>query len=238
MQCYNVVLALSWLQDLADGVVLYENDALMALAEAESGDVQGQHITSLASMNSIIARDLLPHLCPAEQICDLGELLQRISPLPSHKFAQIFSAGLRQRFNYESETTTKLIMDSLRRLPRSPRNSQNLFSARCVVRGILEVSEQLKLELLERLGGAMPVKSAPIDLQTSPQPLKTTPSSRVSIVMNWRRITKVFRKVYHQAQQKYASRMFLHWYENFGFGADVFAEAFETLGSVVKSYEL
>jgi hypothetical protein len=26
-------------------------------------------------------------------------------------------------------------------------------------------------------------------------------------------------------------------YENFGFGADVFAEAFETLGSVVKSYE-
>ena len=157
------------------------------------------------------ARDLIPHLCP-EQICDFGELLQTISPLPSHKFAQIFSAGLRQRFNYESETTTKLIMDSLRRLPRSPRNSQNLFSARCVVRGVLEVSQQLKLELLERLGGAMPIKSAPIDLQTSPQPLKTSPSSRVSIVMNWRRITKVFRDVYHQAQQKYASRMFLHWY--------------------------
>lgn len=235
MQCYNVVLALSWLQDLADGVVLYENDALMALAEAESADAQHE-TTSLASMNSIIARDLIPHLCP-EQICDFGELLQTISPLPSHKFAQIFSAGLRQRFNYESETTTKLIMDSLRRLPRSPRNSQNLFSARCVVRGVLEVSQQLKLELLERLGGAMPIKSAPIDLQTSPQPLKTSPSSRVSIVMNWRRITKVFRDVYHQAQQKYASRMFLHWYENFGFGADVFAEAFETLGSVVKSYE-
>jgi len=157
------------------------------------------------------ARDLIPHLCP-EQICDFGELLQTISPLPSHKFAQIFSAGLRQRFNYESETTTKLIMDSLRRLPRSPRNSQNLFSARCVVRGVLEVSQQLKLELLERLGGAMPIKSAPIDLQTSPQPLKTSPSSRVSIVMNWRRITKVFHDVYHQAQQKYASRMFLHWY--------------------------
>ena len=80
------------------------------------------------------------------------------------------------------------------------------------MRGVLDVSQQLKLELLERLGGAMPIKSAPIDLQTSPQPLKTSPSSRVSIVMNWRRITKVFREVYHQAQQKYASRMFLHWY--------------------------
>ena len=64
MQCYNVVLALSWLQDLADGVVLYENDALMALAEAESAELRDrEEKTSLASMNNIIAcYDLLSNM--------------------------------------------------------------------------------------------------------------------------------------------------------------------------------
>lgn len=75
MQCYNVVLALSWLQDLADGVVLYENDALMALAEAESADAQGHETTSLASMNSIIAcYDLLSKML---SMCFYGSMLVR-----------------------------------------------------------------------------------------------------------------------------------------------------------------
>jgi hypothetical protein len=74
MQFYNVVLALSWLQDLADGVVLYENDALMALAEAESADAQHE-TTSLASMNSIIAcYDLLSKML---SMCFYGSMLVR-----------------------------------------------------------------------------------------------------------------------------------------------------------------
>lgn len=53
MQCYNVLLSLSWLADLSDAVFLYENDAL--ITEAMNGesdkDTPGP---SLTTMNGII----------------------------------------------------------------------------------------------------------------------------------------------------------------------------------------
>ena len=160
------------------------------------------------------ARDLLPHFCPAESICDFGAFLPSV--LPQQKFLQLFSAGIRQRLNYESETTTRLVLDSLRRLPRSLRKSENLLSARCVVRGLSELHvKNLKMELVERLGGAVTWKTTPLHLHANPQALKSTPSSRISIMMNWKRITKVFRDIHQQARQKYASRMFLHWWLGF-----------------------
>eukprot|EP00438_Fugacium_kawagutii_P026397 Skav216155 [mRNA] locus=scaffold3788:74687:92825:+ [translate_table: standard] len=200
-----------------DGVAepLWSRSLQLLRQQAEA--CHGAHLGAWAARErptSRPARDLIPHLCPAEEICDFAELLRTISPLPSHKFAQIFSAGVRQRFNYESETMSKVILDSVKRcLPRSARNSQNVLSAKCAVHGVLQVSQDLKLELLERLGGAAPLKSQAMDLKSWPHPLKSAPSARVSILMNWRRITKTFRELYQQAQQKYASRMFLHWYD-------------------------
>lgn len=114
--------------------------------------------------------------------------------------------------NYESETTTRLVLDSLRRLPRSLKKSENLLSARCVIRGLSELHlKNLKMELVERLGGAVRWKTTALHLYANPQALKSTPSSRISMMMNWKRITKVFRDIHQQARQKYASRMFLHW---------------------------
>lgn len=72
-----------------------------------------------------------------------------------------------------------MILDSVKRLPRSARNSQNVLSAKCAVRGVLEVSQHLKLELLERLGGAAPLKSEAMDLKSWPHPLKSAPTARV-----------------------------------------------------------
>ena len=157
------------------------------------------------------ARDLLPHFCPADSICDFGALLPSV--LPQQKFLQLFSAGIRQRLNYESETTTRLVLDSLRRLPRSLKKSENLLSARCVIRGLSELHlKTLKMELVERLGGAVRWKTTALHLYANPQALKSPPSSRISMMMNWKRITKVFRDIHQQARQKYASRMFLHWW--------------------------
>ncbi|CAK9061433.1 unnamed protein product [Durusdinium trenchii] len=135
MQCYNVLLSLSWLQDLADGVLLYENDSLMALSEAEQASgASGFESTSLASMNGIIARDLIPHLCP-DQVCDLSELLS-VAPVGSMKFAQLFSAGVKPP-RYETQTTTKAVLEALGGTVRlRSRGDGNVLAARCVVRGM------------------------------------------------------------------------------------------------------
>ena len=54
MQCYNVLLSLSWLADLSDAVFLYENDAL--ITEAMNGDSSDRDTPgpSLTTMNGII----------------------------------------------------------------------------------------------------------------------------------------------------------------------------------------
>ncbi|CAJ1342281.1 unnamed protein product [Effrenium voratum] len=237
MQCYNVMLALLWLQESADGIILYENDSLMAMAEAEataqqSSGSQALQGTSLACMNSIIARDLTPHLCPA-QSADAGDLLTVISPLASHKFAQAYSGAVRS--SHEVEITTKSVVEALRRMPRVARNSRNILAARAVVRGV--PSLEIKAELLERLGGAVSWQPFPVEVQLSQQPLKSAPASRTSLLVNWKRVTKVLRAVHQQACQKYSSRMFLHWYENYGFGQDIFAEAFEVVERIISNYE-
>ena len=82
-----------------------------------------------------------------------------------------------------------------------------------MIRGLSELHlRNLKMELVERLGGAVRWKTTPLHLYANPQALKSTPSSRISMMMNWKRITKVFRDIHQQARQKYASRMFLHWW--------------------------
>ena len=107
MQCYNVLLALNWLQDLADGVLLYENDSLLSQVEAD-----GSADASLKAMNQLVARDLVPHLCPPEHLGDVSELKQLTTR--EHKVLQAFSGELK----------------SLLRLPRT-----QIIKGRAVLRG-------------------------------------------------------------------------------------------------------
>lgn len=45
-------------------------------------------VSEMVKWQGIIARDLIPHLCP-DQVCDLSELLS-VAPVGSMKFAQLF----------------------------------------------------------------------------------------------------------------------------------------------------
>eukprot|EP00913_Durusdinium_trenchii_P018261 g17158.t1 len=139
--------------DLADGVLLYENDSLMALSEAEQASgASGFESTSLASMNGIIARDLIPHLCSFE-----AEALAEAA-FPAAFFARAIPSCIRRRMDF------RFLAVSLR-------------------------------------------------------------------------VAKPLREAHQQACRKYSSRMFLHWYESYGFGAEDFAEAFETLETIITTYD-
>mmetsp|Transcript_88755 Transcript_88755/g.286814 ORF Transcript_88755/g.286814 Transcript_88755/m.286814 type:complete len:401 (-) Transcript_88755:396-1598(-) len=82
VQCFNALLALATLQEVADGVLLYENDRLMALASdgkgrggpsrappasggARAAEALGSDAgASLMAMNEVITSDLSALLCP------------------------------------------------------------------------------------------------------------------------------------------------------------------------------
>ena len=236
MQSYNVILSLACIQEVADGLLLYENDSLLASADTNSADHMAG--ASLASMNSILVRDLVPHLCPDSQPADLGELVSATVPLPCHKIMQAFSGEVLSSLGPPS--SPKPVIEALR-LPRSARNSGNLIAARAVVRSapkqLVSANSALRDELLDRLGGAVPWQPFALDVCCSTQPLRSAPASRASILTNWKRVTHSLRGVYSRACSKYASRMFLHWYETYGFGPDGFAQAFEVVESIIHDYE-
>ena len=112
MQSYNVILRPpSCMQEIADGIVLYENDMLLASAD-DSKTAEYSSGASLASMNSVLVRDLVPHLCPDSLPADLGEVLSAAVPLPSHKIVQAFSGEVLSSLGPPS--SPKPVIDALR----------------------------------------------------------------------------------------------------------------------------
>lgn len=106
-QCFNALLALATLQEVTDGILLYENDRLlqtMALnpprrsatnpqgaMSAIQQEAPGSDLgASLMAMNSLITCDLAPLLCPpsASHPFDVGDLLAASCPMPTHRFLQ------------------------------------------------------------------------------------------------------------------------------------------------------
>lgn len=244
LQSYNSLLALSSLQELADGVVLYENDRLLAMAERVAGKVAvGSDPlaggASLASMNAVIVRDLVPFLCPASPAMpfDLGSLLSSVCPMPTHRFVQAFSAEL------AAPCEPRQLLDSLgRTMPRVAKDSGSVLAAHAVVRGSqgqqASDANALGADLLDRMGGSVAWQALGLDMQPNAPALRSAPAStRISVLTNWKRSAQVIGSVVSQARQKYAARMFLHWYERYGFEPDVFAHAFEVLDDVVMNYK-
>lgn len=259
MQCYNVLLALAALQELSDGILLYENDWLLSSAEGRtaqsitsssvaSGEEEQKpwlRGTSLESMNNVVARGLVPLLCPALDAAplDLGDLLAGVVPMATHKFMQTFSAEVSGP--HGPPCGIKPVFDALARAtPKTQRcASGNVIAAYGTVRGMPNNvlgsgTKTLQSDLLERLGGAVPWQPFAGELRCSHVPLRQAPASaRISVVANWKRTAQVLEAISLRARQKYASRMFLQWYDHYNFGPETFAQAFEVVDEVIANYD-
>jgi len=161
--------------------------------------------------------------------------------MATHKFGQAFSGEVSA---LGTKPDIKAVMDALARFaPRSLRSGGgNVLAAHGIARGVpqstMDLSAQgLQTSLLERLGGAVSWQPFSAELRCSCSPLRSAPSfTRMSVVVNWKRISQVLASVSQRARLKYDSRMFLHWYERYGFGHDSFTQAFEVLEDVIGNY--
>lgn len=153
LQCLNSALALSALQELADGVLLYENDRLLAGAEAAPRRHSGAHSTAsstlpelpaaglgatFAAMNNIVVDDLVPFVCPPNtaQPFDLADLLAGVCPTTTHPFAQTFSGqakSTRQASDIKNAMTA--LVQAAPRVPRIPVANGSVLGSRAVIRG-------------------------------------------------------------------------------------------------------
>lgn len=246
-QSLNAILALASLQESADGIILCENDRLLATAEASKPTADGETGpgSSLGMMNAILARDLLPLFCsqaPAIPL-DIGELLSFVCPMPTHRFTQVLGAQVAAPHSTPPTDLRPLLTALVRGAPRVARPATpeggNILAMRAVFRGVQPPpADVMSSELLNRFGGAASWQPHPVDARSSAAFLRSAPSAAcVSTIVNWKRSGLVLRDVLGRARKKYASRMFTHWYDCHGFGADVFANAFETIGDVVANYE-
>lgn len=246
-QSLNAILALASVQESADGIILLENDRLLASAEASkpAADVGAGHCGSLGMMNAILARDLLPLLCPPVPAVplDTGELLAFVCPMPTHRFTQVLGAQIAAPHNTPPTDLRPLLGALTRGAPRVARPATpgggNVLAMRAVFRGVQPPpTAVISSELLGRFGGAAVWQPHPVDARSSAVFLRSTPSvACASAIVNWKRSGQVLRDVLGRARKKYSSRMFTHWYDSHGFGADVFANAFETISDVVANYE-
>eukprot|EP00929_Paragymnodinium_shiwhaense_P057163 TRINITY_DN28610_c0_g1_i1.p1 TRINITY_DN28610_c0_g1~~TRINITY_DN28610_c0_g1_i1.p1 ORF type:complete len:482 (+),score=90.48 TRINITY_DN28610_c0_g1_i1:94-1446(+) len=269
MQSLNSLLALSCLSELTDGVVLYENDRLLDLADrgpaAAAGAASGGSLVgsgaSLACMNSVIADDLTPFLCPAKasQPFELGDLLSGAWPLPTHRFAQAYSgdapfgrtacpgASGVAAAAAASLAEVKPAMDALvRGAPRMPKGSGSVLAAHAVVRGAAVDAGAAKRELLGRLGGSVSwqpfcgevlCSSAPLRSAVAPKNNASGGRVTMSVLLNWKPVAETLRGVVHTARKKRAAGAFAHWYSSYGFGDDMFAQSFEVLEEAIGNYD-
>ena len=72
---------------------------------------------------------------------------------------------------------------------------------------------------------------------------KTSVSSRMSptsltFALNRNKCVEYLREVQTKAADKFVRRAYLHWYEKFGFGEDMFETAFQNIQHLIDSYEM
>lgn len=252
-QCFNATFSLSALQELVDGIVVYENDHLLTNADAARPllDADGSKPTfrgarahcapgSLSAMNSIITRDLVPFLCPPPSSVpfDISELVASVCPMPTHRFVQAFSGEVRAPHGSLAQELPlfNALAGSMPRVWRSSAKGGTI-AAQVVLRGFEPPNgSRFRQDLVEKLGC---VSWQPFfEMRSSACSLTSAPGvCRASLVVNWKHVAQILTSLISRSRNKYASRAFVHWYERYGFGAAEFEHAFELLEHVVQNYQ-
>merc|ERR1712150_384000 len=217
VQSFNALLSLAALQELADGVVLYENDRLMATADvaalrksAAPGSLGGGTSlvgegASLAAMNDIIVGDLAPQLCPASitQPLDLGALVATACPMPTHRFLQSFSGESKEQHGPPSsvQPAMEALARATPRMPRAMDGCGAMLAGQAVVRGShVSQVKKFRTDLLDRLGGAASWQPFALETHCAATPLRSAPtSSRISVLVNWKRVAHVLKPLIARA---------------------------------------
>ncbi|XP_053873633.1 tubulin delta chain-like [Malaclemys terrapin pileata] len=241
LQHYNSLLCLSWLQRHVDGVLLFQNDAVLRRTAALLGkkapvsDMQPQ--VSLSAMNTYVASCLAGLLYPLKAFTtgsgisvgmEPWELLRSACPMPTMRFLHIAQACKRQEWGLSHHEKS----DS------EPRAFPLREGGRChmslvTLSGWEKTSrEHIACEGLICLGEEMTFR--PTDSLNIVEP--GCHSHSPTICANHGSSAELLQQVVARAEAMYETNAYLHWYWQYGYEEADFQQAFETLCSVADDY--
>ncbi|XP_065253861.1 tubulin delta chain-like [Emys orbicularis] len=253
LQHYNSLLCLSWLQRHVDGVLRFQNDAMLRRTAALLGkkapvsDMQPQ--VSLSAMNTYVASCLAGLLYPLKAFTtgsgiSMGmepwELLRSVCPMPTMKFLHIAQGCKRGTVFWDS-----LAASVVHSLPRESHAGQPLHYSTSVL--AVARSYQEDTFLLSRDSVLRKLKQAYRCVPWNPFPLSCWTDSlnivepgchshSLTICANQGSSAELLQQVVARAEAMYKTNTYLHWYWRYGCEEADFQQAFETLCSVADDY--
>ncbi|CAM5094813.1 unnamed protein product [Eretmochelys imbricata] len=252
LQHYDALLCLSWLQRHGDGVLLFQNDAVLRriaalLARKEPvSDMLPQ--VSLSAMNTYVASCLAGLLYPLKAFTigsgiSMGmepwELLRSVCPMPTMKFLHIPQACKRGTVFWDS-----LASSVVHSLPRASHAGRPHYST-----SVLAVAHSYRQDtfLLSRDSVLRKLKQAYRCVPWNPFPLTCWTASlnivepgcqshSLTVCANHSSSAELLQQVVARAEAMYKTNACLHWYWRYGCEEEDFQQAFETLCSVADDY--
>ncbi|XP_019363562.1 PREDICTED: tubulin beta chain-like [Gavialis gangeticus] len=245
LQHYNALLCLAWLQRHTDGILLLQNDEVLARAGAPHA-AAAQPRVSLSSMNTYIASCLAGLLYPVEAFTgrvSIGmepwELLRTVCPMPAMKFLYVSQASHRGTVFWDS-----LASSSVHYLPREshagqPHHSTAVLAvARSPDKDSFLRAHGSVLKRLHQACRCVPWNPFPISCWTDSHSVMEpgSHSHSLTVCTNHSSSADFLQQVAERAQVMYRAGAYLHWYWRHGCEEEDFRQAFDTLRSVTDDY--
>lgn len=244
LQHYNSLFCLSWLQQYADAVLLFQNDLVLksiSKSAAKPSDPLGTNTSvSMEDMNrhivSILCNSFLP-LWSAERkrntcFSEPWELVRSLCSNPAFKY--ITPAHTESASTWEHLFATPGHRTSMA-------SSRHALSLAVIARGNhvsmkhfcdLISSTERRLKQAYRTVEWNPF---PVDFYLSQEPHLQN-HKMLTVLANSAHVLDHIEVVLQRAEAMYRAGAYLHWYERYGCRKETFGEAFETLRDVVGEY--
>ncbi|XP_070185958.1 tubulin delta chain-like isoform X2 [Littorina saxatilis] len=243
LQHYNSLMCLATLQRSADGIMLIQNDDILAKVQKRSPDNQA----SFTSLNKVIGHTLAGLFLPTDSLAtsrdvSLGqepwELLRATCPMPATKF--IYTTHLaKSKLSWEG-----LVGQTLHTIPRYHNTGQPFSSLSGVVVARGDSTDSFGASMKQGLSHK--IRTAwnfvdwnpfPLDVWTAFQnTLGPKDTASVSMAVNSSCVTQFLDTVCQRSKDMLDAGAYLHWYERYGTGKEDFEEALNTLQVCQEDY--
>ncbi|XP_078667004.1 tubulin delta chain-like [Branchiostoma floridae x Branchiostoma belcheri] len=242
LQHYNCLLCLSWVQQYADAVLLFNNDDVLYQLQHQHSSSKSQ--ISIPEMNQYISDCLAGLFLPTDSITPpagvpLGmepwELLRSVCPMPATKFAQV-SHHMGSRLGWDA-----IAAHSIQMYKKQHSHRDRALSAVMVARGDSKDDFRRYRPGVERKVWAgcncVDWNPFPVDFWTGKDSLAGHAEKKsLTMCTNNSGITRYLEHVLTKARQKYDAKAFLHWYWKHGCTEQDFTNSFDTVEQIVEDY--
>ncbi len=238
LQVFNTTFSLAWAYEFTDTMILYDNDLLLSHSASRVDSSSGRGVTTGFGLMNRIITDGLGSLLNREGF-DLGRFLSTLSPLPSHKMVQLFTARPEIPRNCKNRSVIANNWDVLAGISKTlPPNykyqkATGVLASELTLRGL--DTNPIRLPYIDHLG-LSPVQWNPSTELVVRDGMMNSGVATATLALNWCQAAARIAPVLSTSESKWRKRCFVHWYNEQGVTDTAFDAALETAKKCIHSY--